>query len=127
MRKGVTLPTVMAILSVIISSMFVGISADMVLQPGEYIRENSVFLVSERVSASVYAMDSMERADMELELEADYELVEPQGEDLTHLKYGENSDAIDPGVQYKSETGKTDKICITKNPGSNPRVLPEGC
>lgn len=132
MRKGVSLPTVMAILAVVISAMFIGISSDLVLKPEQYIRSNSVFLMSERVSSAVYAMDSMERAEMQLDLEDKYSFERVQGDDLIYIRYskgesdsaeqGEKKDPVEPGVHYTSEKGVAEKICVTKNPGSSPRI-----
>lgn len=125
--SGITMPVVMAILALAISSMFIGISADMILEPENYIREKSVFLVSERVSSATYAMSSMKEAEMELELEASYTIEQKQQDDLAYIRFDENRDAIEPGVPYDPETGNTTKICIRKDEGSNPRLLPEGC
>lgn len=127
MRKGLALPTMMSILAVIVSIMFLSISSDMVLQPEEYIRENSVFVVSERVSSAVYAMDSVERADMEIALGAEYDLETDPGESVTYIGYGENRRAIEPGIPYTSETGNSTVLCVTKNPSASPRIKPGEC
>ena len=137
MRKGVSLPTVMAILAVVISAMFIRISSDLVLKPEQYIRSNSVFMVSERVSSSVYAMDSMEEADMELDLGDEYSFERTQEDNLIYIRYskgegdsveqGEKTEPVEPGAHYTSETGTAEKICITKNLGSSPRIEMGGC
>lgn len=127
MRKGVSLPTVMAILAVVISAMFIGISSDIILKPENYIRSNSVFMVSDRISSSAYAMDSMERADMQLDLGDEYKFEKDTGDDSLYIIYGDNSEKVEPGVGYSSETGSAEKICISKHSGSNPSIEMGGC
>lgn len=125
MRKGVAIPTVMAIVSVALSGMFLAISPQLVLGPENYIRENSVFLVSERVSSAVYAMDSTERAEMQLDLEANYTFEEENQQ--MYVSFGAGSDAIQPGVRFTSETGNTSSICISKRPRGSPHIELEEC
>lgn len=125
-RKGLIETVTLAVVTVIMAGLVSSLGFQNVVSVGDLIQRESLGIMGERIESTVYAVDSFERAKVEMDLGSSrYKLYSEDGEKYISYTYGgetntyqlENPYGIRYAVEGDPDDGTISKICLAKDRG----------
>lgn len=133
-RKGLIETASIAVITVIMAGTVATLATQNVVSVGDLIQRESLGIMGERIESSVYALDSFDRAKVEMGLGSSrYKIYSEDGEKYISYSYGgktnthqlQNPYGIPYSVEGDPEDDTIGKICIVKDGGI--RITKGGC